>query len=77
MEKNCKRLKHTYSRRSDDARSEGVEKDYLISPISLKDLVLKELADCARDMPGSQYDCRSQNPDYQILADSKWCGFYS
>lgn len=57
------------------ARSEGVEKDYLISPISLKDLVLKELADCARDMLEANIRPAAENLDYQILADSKWCGF--
>ncbi|MCQ4635924.1 sensor histidine kinase [Anaerovorax odorimutans] len=57
------------------ARSEGVEKDYLISAVSLKELVLKELSDHAREMLEANVRPAVENLDYQILADSKWCGF--
>lgn len=57
------------------ARSEGVEKDYLISPTSLKELVLKELAGYAREMLEAKIRPAAEGLDYQVLADSKWCGF--
>ena len=57
------------------ARSESVEKDYLISRTKLKDLVLKELAHHARPMLQAKMRPEVGALDYTVLADTKWCRF--
>lgn len=57
------------------ARSGSVEKDYLIRPISLRELVNASVRRNAKDMIASKIGLTLENLDFIVLTDVKWTDF--
>lgn len=57
------------------ARSETVDRDYLIRPHSLRDLISQALRDNARAMIDARMQPRLENLDLTVFADEKWLRF--
>lgn len=57
------------------ARSGSVEKDYLIRPVSLRELVNASVRRNARDMIASKIGLTLENLDFIVLTDVKWTDF--
>lgn len=57
------------------ARSGSVEKDYLIRPVSLRELVNASVRRNAKDMIASKIGLTLENLDFIVLTDVKWTDF--
>lgn len=57
------------------ARSGSVEKDYLIRPVSLRELVNASVRRNAKDMIASKIRMTLENLDFIVLTDIKWTDF--
>ncbi len=57
------------------ARSNSVEKDYLIRPASLRELVNTAVRRNAKDMIASRIKLQLEPLDYTVLTDMKWVDF--
>lgn len=57
------------------ARSGSVEKDYLIRPVSLRELVNASVRRNAKDMIASKIGLTLENLDFIVLTDIKWTDF--
>lgn len=57
------------------ARSGSVEKDYLIRPVSLRELVNASVRRNAKDMIASKIRLTLENLDFIVLTDIKWTDF--
>lgn len=57
------------------ARSGSVEKDYLIRPVSLRELVYASVRRNAKDMIASKIGLTLENLDFIVLTDVKWTDF--